>query len=112
MSAAVAGPADWPQDVPWYKWPPFPPKPDDVTVIPFSQFVATGLKDDQDEGASGVDQMGVPTTELEKRHDGEKKKRRRKKKGPNGEIVEEPLAWWEEFEEDAKDPRRLYKYNQ
>ncbi|CAE7217457.1 unnamed protein product [Rhizoctonia solani] len=106
-------PADWPEDVPFYKWPPFPTKPEGVTIIPFSQFVATGLKVDQDDDETpGVDQEGIHTTGLQARHDGEKKKRRRKKKNENGEIVEVPLAWWEELEEDTKNAKALYKYDQ
>ncbi|CAE6512238.1 unnamed protein product, partial [Rhizoctonia solani] len=106
-------PADWPEDVPFHKWPPFPTKPEGVTIIPFSQFVATGLKADQDDDENpGVDQQGVRTTGLQARHDGEKKKRRRKKKNEKGEIVEVPLAWWEELEEDTKNTKSLYKYDQ
>lgn len=112
MGSGDGPPADWPQDVPFYKWPPYPPQPKGVTIIPFSQFVATGLKADQDENAPEVDQMGIPTVPLPVRHDGEKKKRRRRKKAPNGEIIEVPLAWWEEIEEDAKGSRGRYKYDQ
>ncbi|KAG8716456.1 hypothetical protein FRC11_008605 [Ceratobasidium sp. 423] len=106
-------PTDWPEGVPFYKWPPFPTKPEGATIIPFSQFVATGLKADQDDDDTpGVDQQGIRTTGLQARHDGEKKKRRRKKKNDKGEIVEVPLAWWEELEEDTKNARPIYKYDQ
>ncbi|CAE6495482.1 unnamed protein product [Rhizoctonia solani] len=105
-------PSDWPEGVPFYKWPPFPTKPEGVIIIPFSQFVATGLKADQDDGDPGVDQQGIQTIGLQARHDGDKKKRRRKKKNENGEVVEVPLAWWEELEEDTKNSKPLYKYDQ
>ncbi|KAJ1309928.1 hypothetical protein OPQ81_006687 [Rhizoctonia solani] len=106
-------PADWPEGVPFYKWPPFPTKPEGVTIIPFSQFVATGLRADQDDDDTpGVDQQGIRTIGLQARHDGEKKKRRRKKKNEKGEIVEVPLAWWEELEEDTKNTKPIYKYDQ
>ncbi|ELU44689.1 hypothetical protein AG1IA_01283 [Rhizoctonia solani AG-1 IA] len=95
-------PSDWPAGVPFYRWPPFPAKPEGVTIIPFSQFVATGIKVDQDDDTPGVDQQGIPTIGLQARHDGEKKKRRKKRKNDKGETVEVPLAWWEELEEDTK----------
>ncbi|CAE6502505.1 unnamed protein product [Rhizoctonia solani] len=105
-------PSDWPEDVPFYKWPPFPTKPEGVTIIPFSQFVATGLKADQDDDTPGVDQEGIPTTSLQARHDGDKKKRRRKRKNDKGEVIDVPLAWWEELEEDTKNAKPIYKYDQ
>ncbi|CAE6419398.1 unnamed protein product [Rhizoctonia solani] len=105
-------PSDWPAGVPFYRWPPFPAKPEGVTIIPFSQFVATGIKVDQDDDTPGVDQQGIPTIGLQARHDGEKKKRRKKRKNDKGETVEVPLAWWEELEEDTKNARPIYKYDQ
>ncbi|KAG8775763.1 hypothetical protein FRC12_001283 [Ceratobasidium sp. 428] len=111
MANNEGAPADWPEDVPWYKWPPFPAKPDGVEVIPFSQFVATGLWIDPEDETTKPEGIGAPTTELESRHDGEKKKRRKKKKTVDGQTVEVPLEWWEEIEEDSKTSRRTYKYD-
>ncbi|KAG8707997.1 hypothetical protein FRC08_000165 [Ceratobasidium sp. 394] len=111
MNNNTGAPDDWPENVPWYKWPPFPAKPEGVEVIPFSQFVATGLWIDPDDETSKPEGVGAPTVELESRHDGEKKKRRRKKKTVDGQTVEVPLEWWEEIEEDSKSSRRAYKYD-
>lgn len=105
MGGDLGPPDDWPEGVPWYKWPPFPTKPEGVTIIPFSQFVATGLQVDNEDEGVGLDGQGKPTINLPKRHDGEKKKRRKKKQGPNGEMIEVPMSWWEE------DTRR-FKYDQ
>ncbi|KAG9124655.1 hypothetical protein FRC07_010733 [Ceratobasidium sp. 392] len=111
MAANAGAPPDWPEDVPWYKWPPFPTKPDGVEVIPFSQYVATGLWIDPEDESANPEGVGAPTVELESRHDGDKKKRRKKKKTVNGQMVEVPLEWWEEIEEDAKSSRPTYKYD-
>jgi hypothetical protein len=111
MSKDLGAPEDWPADVPWHKWPPFPAKPDGIDIIPFSQFVATGLWIDPDDETAVAEGLGMPTIELEARHDGDKKKRRKKKKNVNGETVEVALEWWEEIEEDAKSSRQIYKYD-
>ncbi|QRV86539.1 hypothetical protein RhiJN_14557 [Ceratobasidium sp. AG-Ba] len=112
MTSNTAIPEDWPDNVPWYKWPPFPAKPDGVTIIPFSEFVATGLWiDPDDEGGARPEGVGSATIDLGVRHDGDKKKRRRKKKTVNGQTVDVPLEWWEEVEEDTKSSRRRYKYD-
>lgn len=111
MNNNEGAPEDWPDNIPWYKWPPFPTKPDGVEVIPFSDYVATGLWiDPEDDRAVKPEGVGSATIDLGVKHDSDKKKRRRKKKTVNGQTVEIPLEWWEEIEEDNK-LRKRYKYD-
>jgi hypothetical protein len=103
------------------RFPPFPPIPDGVVLIPFHLFRPSGIRvpiddDDDDDDDLDVDNgervsemiecdgLGIPTVALRVKHntDSLEKKKKRKKK-TNGaqqmQVAEKPKTWWEVWEE-------------
>jgi len=104
------------------RFPPFPPVPEGVELIPFHSFRPSGIRvpiDDDDDEYDGrqvlssemieFDGLGIPTVPLRVKHATdslEKKKRRKKKGGASTQQVQvapaKPETWyelWEEFED-------------
>ncbi|KAI9459391.1 hypothetical protein F5148DRAFT_983458 [Russula earlei] len=114
------------------RFPPFPPVPDGVNIIPFASFRPSGILvpiDDDDDDDEGGDQrtrageqverdgMGIPTVVLRAKHasDGLEKKKRKKKKAGGAQQVqvapEKPKTWWEVWEELEDIRRNAYDPN-
>jgi len=108
----------------YLRFPPFPPAPDGVKIIPFHSFKPSGIlvpideDDDIDarELGDGVerDGLGIPTIVLRVKHamDSLEKKKKRKKKGVGAQQVqvapERPKMWWEVWEETEDIRRNTY----
>lgn len=89
-------------------FPPFPPVPEGVTIVPFSKFKERGIQifatgDDDDVELDG---LGIPTVELRAQHGTDvcktetKRKRRAKKAQQILASAVTPAArkeWWEQW---------------
>ena len=82
---------------PYYKWPPFPDPPENVKIMPFSEFKASGIQISFDDEAE-VDGLGIPTVRLPIIHNNEAPPRKKKKTKmtPAGEEIRQRNVWWEE----------------
>ena len=68
---------------PYYKWPPFPDPPENVKIMPFSEFKASGIQISFDDEAE-VDGLGIPTVRLPIIHNNEAPPRKKKKTQTKG----------------------------
>lgn len=103
------------QDLPFFKFPPFPEPPPGVTIMPFKDFKPRGIQlfsepkkggdDAADEEDAELDALGIPTVELRIKHatDECKSNSRKKRKKKKASVVEavpvKKLPWYEEWEE-------------
>ncbi|KAJ3801228.1 hypothetical protein GGU11DRAFT_770367 [Lentinula aff. detonsa] len=104
-----------------YAFPPFPPAPDSVEIVPFKFFEENGLKiqNDDYEGPE-VDALDIPTVIIEKRHAGDYCKTSSKKtvtpqgSDPNGATTSDPprqRTWLQEWE-NLSTMKSSERYNQ
>lgn len=96
-------------------FPPFPPVPQGVTIVPFKEFKERGIRILGIEEGDDVerDGLGIPTVELHVRHDTDvcktetKRKRRAKKPQQMSAAAQTPgvrKEWWEQWM-DTEDSR-------
>ncbi len=99
-----------PEDIPYYKWPPFPSPPKGVKITPFSEFKEAGIQIVMEDQQVEVDGLGIPTVTLGVKHDLENPRKGKKKKKTlaNGEVVQE--VWYEDWAE-GEDLRRNHSYD-
>jgi hypothetical protein len=106
MAADLIIPTEAPQEaVPMFKYPPFPPVPEGVTIIPYKDFKPSGIKKFLDLTLDEIelDGIGIPTTELLVKHagpDSDKWKKKKKRMGEDEEGIVRRYFWWEEWEKD------------
>ena len=95
--------------VPYYKWPPFPEPPPGVKIIPFDEFVPSGIVINMDPDAVEVDGLGIPTVQLKVKHDnsGLPKKKKKKKALAGGNVKS---TWYEDWAE-GEDLRSSHDYS-
>lgn len=84
------------------KYPPFPPVPAGVSIIPFRDFKPTGIKSllDPSEDDIELDGTGRPTAILNVKHVADKWKKKKRRMGEDDDGVVRKYNWWEEWEKD------------
>ncbi|KAI5117562.1 hypothetical protein M0805_004475 [Coniferiporia weirii] len=113
MAEAQTGLSNDENAVPYYKWPPFPGAPPGVTIVPFEKFAPSGIQlslDDDDDG-NEFDGEGIPTVQLQVKHDLDAplRKKKKTKKVATGEEVVRRFVWWEEWA--AGEDLRVHQYD-
>lgn len=82
-----------------YAWPPFPNPPAGAKIVKFKDFKSHGIQlSMMDEGVE-LDGEGVPTVQLNVKHELEPKpkKKNKAKKKLDGQEAPKRTAWWEEW---------------
>lgn len=97
-----------------YDFPPFPPIPSGVTIIPFSEFIENGIAIySSAETGEEVDGLGIPTVELKAKHpdtdECKSDSAKWRKKKAQAKLVKSAMAtkdgyvpgnmWWDVWEE-------------
>jgi hypothetical protein len=87
------------------RFPPFPPSPDGVTIVPFKEFKAAGYKRVTTEAGEEVEVdafAGLPTIKVLNEEEAAQKRKTKKKRRTAGRATDETgrlIPWWEEWEE-------------
>ncbi|GJJ06873.1 hypothetical protein Clacol_001069 [Clathrus columnatus] len=90
------------EGVPYYKFPPFVKTTiTGSTTVPFTAFKPNGLRVLLDLDEEQVDGLGIPTVQLEVKHEpgGKDAKKKRKYKKKLDVTFERRVMWWEDWEE-------------
>lgn len=89
-------------NAPMIKYPPFPPVPEGVSIIPFRDYKPAGIKRflDPSEDDVELDGTGQPTATLNVKHVADKWKKKKRRMGEGDDGILRKYCWWEEWERD------------